>query len=98
VRDGKQIDKGDSLKFSISENNRTHYLANLLSHAPEGTHHNHNSTPNIPIHHDGKSATASRSEKSATQSIDDRDFDPQTHGAPKTSKETTKRKFLRSDE
>jgi len=98
ARDGKQIDEGDNLKFSIQSTNRDHHLANLLSHAPAGTHHNHNSTPNIPIHHDGNSATASRSEKSATQSVEDRKFDPKTHGAPKTSKEKPKRKFLRTDE
>ncbi|MDS0284054.1 hypothetical protein [Haloarcula onubensis] len=97
ARKEKKIEEGDNLKFSIQSTNRDHHLASLLSHAPDGTHHNHNSTPNIPIHHDGNSATASRSEKSATQSVDDRKFDPKTHGAPKTSKEKSKRKFLRTD-
>jgi hypothetical protein len=98
VREGKEIDKGDKLEFTIQSDNNTHFLANLLSHASAGSPHNHNSTPNIPIHHDGKSATSSRSEKEATKSVEDREFDPTTDGAPRTSSEKRKRKFLREDE
>ena len=97
-REGKEIEKGDKLKFSIQSDNPDHYLASMLSHAEAGSTYNLNSTPNIPIHHDGKSATSSRSEKNATADVEDREFDPKTHGAPNRPSKKRKRKFLRSDE
>ena len=97
VRDSKEIEKGDKLEFTIQADNNTHYLANLLSHSTASSPHSHNSTPNIPIHHDGKSATSSRSEKEATKSVEDRKFDPKTKGAPRTDSEKRDRKFLRKD-
>jgi|AntRauMinimDraft_3_1070383.scaffolds.fasta_scaffold00459_9 phage replication-related protein YjqB (UPF0714/DUF867 family) len=96
--DGKEIEKGDLLEFTIREENHTHYVANLLTHAPSGTHHHINSEPNIPLHHDGKSASSSRSEREATDSLKDREFDPKTHNAPDLEKGKRKRKFLRSEE
>lgn len=40
-----------------------------------------------PLHHDGKSAGKTRSMNDAFASIEDRKFDPETHGAPELSRE-----------
>jgi hypothetical protein len=41
-----------------------------------------------PLHHDGKSAGQTRSMGDAFDSIEDREFNPKTHGAPEVNTST----------
>jgi hypothetical protein len=89
------VNRGETIEFFIQKEHGDHYAAVPSGKAPV-SNPGYNSSPNIPIHHDGKSVGSSRSEKKASESVGDREFNPKTHGAPELESEKRSRKHLRT--
>ena len=84
-------EEGDTVTVKITTKNDNSYVA-VPMYKEAGA-----KAP--PLHHDGKSAGQTRSMNDAFDSIEDREFDPKTHGAPEvqsTSSGTTPRKNVDS--
>lgn len=91
--DSADIDERDTVQFVIQSEAGDHYRAVPSGRAPVSKP-DYDSSPNIPIHHDGKSVGSSRSESKAMESPDDKEFNPKTHNAPELESEKRSRKFL----
>lgn len=91
----KSVTRGETIEFFIQKEHGDHYAAVPSGKAPV-SNAEYNSSPNIPIHHDGKSVGSSRSEKKASESVEDRKFNPKTHDAPELESEKRSRKHLRT--
>ena len=82
--DSEEIDRGEPVDCIIQKEHSDHYLALPTEDAPI-TKPDYSSSPNIPIHHDGKhgeSVADTRNEWHSNQSVEAREFNPKTHGAP----------------
>jgi hypothetical protein len=74
-------DEGDEVRVKITEQNGTTYTAVRRSH--EGG-------AGAPLlHHDGTSVGKTRRMDRAFESIEEREFDPETHGAPELGEDYT---------
>lgn len=74
--DEHNIDVGDRIEFIIRYEYESYYEAELQRH--RSVRSGYSSPPNIPIHHDGQSVGSTRSEREASKSLEDREFDPET--------------------
>lgn len=81
-------DEGDTVAVKISSKNGSTYTA-VPMYEEAGA-----SAP--PLHHDGAGAGQTRSVNDAFASLEDREFDPKTHGAPELGKDYTPPKSKRS--
>jgi hypothetical protein len=90
IDDDTDLSKGDSATFTIQAEHPDHYQAALVGQGKaKVSKPDYSSSPNVPVHHDGKygeSVGDTRPEKKSFQSIKEREFDPQTYGAPKLSR------------
>jgi hypothetical protein len=68
--DEHDIEPGDTVAFSIKQENGDHYLAELIGH--RRVRAGYSTPPNIPIHHDGRSVGSTRSEADASKPVDER--------------------------
>lgn len=84
--DASDVEEGDTIQFIIQSEAGDHYRAVPSGRAPV-SQPDYDSSPNIPIHHDGKSVGSSRSDAKAMESPDKKEFNPKTHGAPKLERE-----------
>ncbi|WP_257298341.1 hypothetical protein [Haloarchaeobius sp. FL176] len=66
----RDIEVGDRVTFTIEEENKDHYKANLNGH--RRVRAGYSTPPNIPIHHDGQSVGSTRSESDASKAVKDR--------------------------
>lgn len=71
--------EGDTVTVKITAHNGSTYTA-VPMYKETGA-----STP--PLHHDGSSAGQTRSMNEAFASVEERTFDPKTHGAPELEKD-----------
>lgn len=87
VSDDASLSRGDRIRLTLQREHSDHYQGSRVGDGGATVSKpSYNSTPDIPIHHDGKygeSVGDTRPRKAATQSIEDRAFNPKTHGAPK---------------
>lgn len=99
--DSEDITVGDEITFTVQADHSDHYQATPVGEGKANVSKpNYSSSPNIPIHHDGKhgeSVGETRDKRETYKSPDEREFNPKTYGAPKLSKDKPKRKFLRQD-
>lgn len=65
-----KIEIGDRIAFTIKKEYNDHYQAELNEHRSITA--GYNSSPNIPIHHDGQSVGSTRSEADASKSVENR--------------------------
>lgn len=97
VVDDSNIREGDTIEFIIQREQGDHYVATACGgksvSLPE-----YDSTPNMPIHHDGKSVGSSRSTKKSFESVEEKEFNPKTHNAPKLESERRERKHLNTSD
>jgi hypothetical protein len=82
------VQSGDAVEFVITGHTGEYYSA-----VPAGDKRiekiEYNSSPNIPLHHDGKHGQTigeTRRERHSITSPQSRDFDPETKGAPDIAK------------
>jgi hypothetical protein len=101
VTDETKPDYGEKITFTIQKEHDDHYQATIPGEGAEPVSKpDYSSSPNVPIHHDGKhgqSVTDTRSKKQSFASPEERDFNPKTHGAPDPPNRQKDRKFLRAD-
>jgi hypothetical protein len=101
VENSKSISRGDKIKFRVKREHGDHYQASRVGDGrSKVSKPDYSSPPNIPIHHDGKygeSVGDTRPQSEANASIEDRKFDPETHGAPEPSSHRRDRSHLRPD-
>jgi hypothetical protein len=95
VTEDRGYTRGDSIAFIIQQEHGDHYAAVPPENAPVSPPE-YDSSPNIPIHHDGKSVGTSRSEKKSMESVEEKEFNPKTHNAPELESDKRTRSHLRT--
>jgi len=89
VVNNADIERGDVLDCIIQKEHGNHYQALRRRDTPV-TKPQRSGEPNVPIHHDGKHGETvgdTRSEQQSYQSVEERKFNPKTHGAPPISRD-----------
>ena len=84
IIDDSDIEKGELVDCIIQKEHGDHYQALQTSDAPV-TKPDRSGEPNVPIHHDGEhgeSVGDTRSEYHSHKPLEEREFNPKTHGAP----------------
>jgi len=106
IVDDSDMKKGKLVDCIIQKEHGDHYQALRTSDAPV-TKPDRSGEPNVPIHHDGEhgeSVGDTRNEYHSHKSVEEREFNPKTHGAPPISRSggdfsaSSKRSNKKSDE
>lgn len=101
IKDADSAKKGDTIRFTIQAEHHDHYEAALVGQGKSNiSKPDYSSSANIPIHHDGKhgeSVGDTRNRRETFETPEEREFDPQTEGAPRLSKDKPKRTNLRQE-
>lgn len=85
----EEIDKGDITECVIQKELGDHYQALLVSDSPISKP-DRSGQANVPIHHDGQhgeSVGDTRKKHHSMKPLEERQFNPKTHGAPPISRD-----------